>query len=138
MKTAILLISCIALFQVSCENKGCTNICAYNFEADADKDDGSCVVKKPSVTFWSDGNSHGFINISIDSNQNGTFDIGEHFGTLAFGFGSEPACGQYNTVTREFEIGTYNYRATASDDDTQWTGEFMLDGCNCVLVQLQD
>lgn len=129
------LLLCI-LILISCKKKGCTNTCAYNYEAGAEKDDGSCVVKLPTVSFWSDGNSHGYINISIDSNKNGKIDLGEHFGTLAYGFNSTPVCGQYNTVKHNFPPGEYYYLAQASNNIKTWEGTFTLTDCNCTLVKL--
>lgn len=120
----------------SCVKKGCTDPCAYNFEPTAHKDNGSCVLKKPKVSFWSNGNSHGYINISIDSDHSGAITLGEYFGTLAFGFEEEPFCGLYNTVSHELEPDTYTYRAWASDDSTEWNGSFTLTNCDCTSVML--
>jgi hypothetical protein len=69
------------------------------------------VFKKPKVIFWANGNRHGYINISIDTDHNGAMELGEYFGTLAFDFSEEPFCGLYNTVRQELEIGTYTYPA---------------------------
>lgn len=126
----------VLVFTHGCKKKGCTNACAYNYESQAEKDDGSCVIKLPVVSFWSDGNSHGYINISIDSNQNGKIDLGEHFGTLAYGFNTTPFCGQYNTVKHELPPGNYYYLARASNNLKTWEGTFTLTDCNCTLVKL--
>jgi len=132
-----LLLASVVLLP-SCEKKGCTDPCAYNYEPGAERDDGSCVLKKPEISFWSDGNSHGFIIIRIDSDQNGQIEIGEYFGTLAFGFPDTPFCGQYNTVTAQLGTGQYYYEASASDDTTTWSGTITLTDCECVLVHLKD
>ncbi len=133
----LLIVSPMVLLS-GCAKKGCTDSCGYNYNAEATKDDGTCNIKQPTVTFWSDGNSHGYIDVRIDSNHSGAIDLGEYFGTLAYGFGTEPACGQYNAVVVELEPGTYDYSAIGSGDSNEWTGSFTLSGCDCELVQLED
>ncbi len=44
MKTHFLIIIAASLFLFSCKKEGCTNPEATNYNAEADKDDGSCVV----------------------------------------------------------------------------------------------
>ena len=122
----------------SCKRSGCTDPCAYNYDPNAEKKLPGCRIRKPEVTFWSDGNSHGFITISTDANGSGKIDIGEYFGTLAFGFKEEPPCSWYNTVNRKLDPGTYLYEARGSEDDTLWTGYFTLQDCDCIRVLLKD
>lgn len=40
----------------SCKQKGCTDVNACNYDADAEKNDGSC-INKGTVTFWKEYSS---------------------------------------------------------------------------------
>ncbi|MCH2229696.1 MAG: hypothetical protein MK105_05070 [Crocinitomicaceae bacterium] len=44
MKTHILIILSAGLFLISCKKEGCTNPAATNYNAEANKDDGSCII----------------------------------------------------------------------------------------------
>ncbi len=94
------LIVLIIPFLFSCKEKekeGCMDANSLNYDADAEKDDGSCEYRK--VTFYVKNDSYGGIQItSVDVSVNGT-----NIGTATTAYSDGPGgCSATGTAIYEF------------------------------------
>lgn len=106
----ILLVS--GLTFMGCQQEGCTDPDARNYDSEADKDDGSCVYEGEAI-FWTDADyGVGTIDVSVE----GTF-----VGTITSYSNYIPDCGESGFVTITRDVGTYSFSAEAQDG-TKWSG----------------
>jgi hypothetical protein len=120
----IVLIS-LTLFAIgSCERiHGCTDAYAYNYNPDAQVDNGSCQY---GVIFWTATSSFGNITVNI---HNVSSDITSYI------TGGVPSCGFTGCATFELKPGVYPYSAS-STSGASWTGTVNITGYGCQPIQL--
>ena len=114
---------------VSCKKQeGCTDSAAYNFNALAEKNDGSCLYYgKRSI--WNNGGAHGNIDIYISGNFVGT--IANYFP------GVDPECESAGTLTNTMNPGTYTLYAIGTDG-AEWNGNIIFNERVCTTYLLPD
>lgn len=135
---AVLLLSSLN----SCKKEGCIDAIADNYDADADKDDGSCTYSA-SVSFWYNGATSQ--NLQDDVITSLTFYIDNQvvgsYASSVF-FPSSPACGQSAVVSKTLDLGksktkTASYLVKDDFGDEVWSGTVTFDASvECTSYEL--
>lgn len=147
-----ILIIVILILTTSCEQEGCTNPSADNYDAKATKDDGSCII--PGCTdpkannynskatyndgsciypygeavFWTDKDyGVGQIEVYVSSS---------YVGKITRYYTSTPDCNANGCVTIKREPGTYTFSAFAVNDETTWGGTITISSGKCYKARL--
>jgi hypothetical protein len=136
----LLMIALIIPFLFSCKDKdkekeGCTDIFALNYDADAEKDDGSCEYCK--ITFYCKSDSYfGLTITSVDISVNGII-IGSATTAYPDGPGN---CNAEGTVIYEFhnnEPVVWNSEVHLSDGSALYdSGTVSPDNSDCIEVKV--
>jgi hypothetical protein len=139
----ILGIAAISLASLnSCKKEGCIDAIADNYNADADKDDGSCNYSA-SVSFWYNGTTSA--NLQLDDISSLTFYVDNQvIGSYAANvfYPSAPACGQSSVVSKTFDLGksktkTASYLVKDDFGDEVWSGTVTFDASvECTTIEL--
>lgn len=126
----------------SCKKEGCIDAIADNFNADADKDDGSCTYSA-SVSFWYNGTTSA--NLQLDDITSLTFYVDNQLiGSYASSvfYPASPACGQSSVVSKTLDLGksktkTANYLVKDDFGDEVWSGTITFDASvECTTYEL--
>ena len=145
MRKQIFLLGLTALTLTSlnsCKKEGCIDAIADNFNADADKDDGSCTYSA-SVSFWYNGNTS--TNLQLDDISSLTFYVDNQvIGSYASSvfYPSAPACGQSSVVSKTLDLGksktkTATYMVKDDIGDEIWSGSITFDASvECTKYEL--
>lgn len=110
---------------------GCTDPAASNYNASANTDDGSCTYTG-QVNFWTPTN-YGVITVTITGTGNS--------GTITQYYTSgTPTCGAAGCYTVTLPVGTYSFTAT-NNNGTTWgvssTVSFTVNENSCTNEELQ-
>ena len=145
MRKQIFLLGLTALTLTSlnsCKKEGCIDAIADNFNADADKEDGSCTYSA-SVSFWYNGNTS--TNLQLDDISSLTFYVDNQvIGSYASSvfYPSAPACGQSSVVSKTLDLGksktkTATYMVKDDIGDEIWSGSITFDASvECTTLEL--
>jgi len=135
----ILLSLVIMAITYSCKRRGCMDDCATNYDAKAEKESGSCTFADAQVTFWTDGNTHGPLDIYVDGTYEGTIEQGASNPFIGDSIG--PAdCGDFGTLTLKRQYGTYDLEARGTCCDFAISKKVLtIDPCDaCVIYLFKD
>lgn len=131
MKTKIMIMALLAstAFINGCAKKeGCTDKNSLNYDADAEKDNGTCTYKGKAV-FWNDvASSLGDVTVTM---ADGTT------GTITSDYTAAPACDDAACFTYTAKPGTYSFDAEEDAPGTStWTGSVTITSNGCVSFRL--
>lgn len=126
---------------LSCGRKGCTDLDAINFSANARNDDGSCVYSG-KVLFWY--NSTVVLSLMNSGITSLKFYIGNELkyeGESIIYWNQVPDCGHAGTITLIIDMGELqmqpvNYLINDQNGNAVWEGVVSLVGGLCNPVQL--
>ncbi len=125
--SALLILSVIVLLP-SCKKEGCTSAAACNYDADAEKDDGTC-INKGTVTFWQITSS-GLEVTDVTINGSTTVITSEYPGI--------PACNASGCANFTLCPGNYSYTAAEQfPGSTTWSGIITVTDEGCLTIWLQ-
>lgn len=141
MNKLVFILSIILISTVSCKKKGCTAENAANYNAEAKKDDGSCVYEA-NASFWFDPGVSGFLvgaydvtelTVYIDDVSVGKMDPADS----KIG----PDCNGEN-FTIVVDLGTvpkknFGYSVRDNFGTEQFVGSVLLEGNECKSVELK-
>lgn len=126
----------------SCKKEGCIDAIADNYNADADKDDGSCTYSA-SVSFWYNGATSQNLQDDVITSLTIYVDnqvIGSYASSVFFP--SAPACGQSAVVSKTLDLGksktkTASYLVKDDFGDEVWSGTVTFDASvECTMYEL--
>lgn len=124
----LVLLGGIMLVIPSCKQKGCTDVNACNYDADAEKNDGSC-INKGTVTFWQNSSS---------SLENTDVIIGTASSYITADYSSSPNCSASGCASFTLCPGTYDYVAEEDSPGLGiWVGTITVTSDGCTKVELQ-
>lgn len=123
----LVLLGGIMLVTPSCKQKGCTDVNACNYDADAEKNDGSC-INKGTVTFWQNGSS-----LLEDT----YVEIGTSTSYITADYTSSPNCSASGCASFTLCPGTYTYYAEEDLPGTgYWSGTITVTSDGCTKLEL--
>ena len=123
-----LIVATVLVFTGCKKEEGCTNVGAINFDAKAEKDDGTCQYNG-KVTFYNEvGSGYGNVDVFINGNPIGTITL-DH---------TNPACGENGAVTFTAVPGAYAFTAQEeSPGSATWSGVVNITSAGCTIFKLQ-
>lgn len=130
MKKGLLSITLAIFFGLSFNScvpptEGCTDPSANNFDALAEKDDGTC-IHRGEIGFWTDAD-YGCGDIEVFVN-------GESVGVISEPVTSEvPDCNNAATLSVELAEGSYDVYATDSCG-TEWNQTVNVESITCSMI----
>ena len=135
-----LIVSTISF--TACKTEGCTDADSVNFDADANKDDGSCKYEGAVVFWFNQTTSENLIeggvqNLSVYVND----ELAGNYATTAF-FETRPDCSSDSAVIATKDLGSdkiksYVYKVIDDDDWTWWEGTIEYEANACIPFELQ-
>lgn len=142
-KPFILLLLCSAVFVFTgcTKNNGCTDSEAVNYDADAEKDDGSCQFQGNLLIWINKNTSDSLISYSIDDlhiyldNVNvGTYATDMYF--VESPYCTDSTAFVVQETWEESRDKSFAYKATDVLNNTLWQGNLTLQANACNSVQL--
>jgi hypothetical protein len=132
MKTRVYFLALTMLLSIgamtSCKKEGCTSVNACNYDADAKKDDGTC-IDKGQVTFWTNNTGTNFdIAVTINAAQSST----------TVELVDAPICDASGCATFSLCPGSHSYTAREALPGTgSWSGNVVSveGGCTVILLE---
>ncbi len=123
-----MLVASVGVLMPSCKKEGCTNSGACNYDADAEKDDGTC-INKGKVTFWQVTSSG--LEVT-EVTINGTTNL------ITSEYPSSPSCDAAGCANYTLCPGVYSYTAEEQFPGLgTWSGTVTVDDSGCLTVWLQ-
>jgi hypothetical protein len=105
---------------------GCMDPNALNYNSAANEDDGSCYYNG-SVVFYTYNSSYGYIYITLNSTTN---DITQYV------ISGTPSCGQYGCANFTLAPGTYYFSGINSAGTYTWNGYVTITSNGCTQQAL--
>jgi hypothetical protein len=126
--SSLILLSLLIAGITGCKQPGCTEFNACNYDADAEKNDGSC-VNKGKVTFWqSTATSYNYTDVTING----------QFATITQDLSATPACDASGCANFSLCPGSYSYSAVEQSPGTAvWNGTVTVTSDGCMRIELQ-
>lgn len=135
----VLVISLLSI--VSCkENKGCTNPNAFNYDPDAETENGNC-KSEGSVMFWIDQETFGYLfneksvkelNFYINGELRGSQNVNQFFT-------SEPNCEEsftFSGLVPHYSGLVVDYVVLDEDKEELWNGKVVIPSLQCNKLEL--
>ena len=120
----VLVAAATALSLSGCRQKGCTDANACNYDADNEKDDGTC-INKGKITFWfMTGAGHGTTTVTL----NGTTAV------ISVEYSGTPSCDASGCATFNACPGAHSF--TATDGVSSWSGSVSASEDGCITQRL--
>jgi hypothetical protein len=142
--TLLLFLLIIGTTTTSCKKvQGCMDSVAKNYDALAEKDDGSCIYEGKVVFWYTEPVSEYLINDRFVTSL-AYYVGGELVGSSAasVSYTSNPECGYYGAITVTRDLGKlkskqYSYKIEDGiDGEVIWSGSINFEANSCLKIQL--
>jgi len=142
--TLLLFLLLIGTTTTSCKKvQGCMDSVAKNYDALAEKDDGSCIYEGKVVFWYTEPVSEYLINDRFVTSL-AYYVGGELVGSSAasVSYTSNPECGDYGAITVTRDLGKlkskqYSYKIEDGiDGEVIWSGTINFEANSCLKIQL--